>query len=186
MKQLFVFAVPVLLPAMAWCQAGDPDLAEATAVGGVVSGLGTHGFVGAGAGMAISRYFQAVGEISFAPLGSYTVRYRPASQTVQQSRLYDFNVSLHVQVPVGNKWAPYVLAGPSVLWDNFKSVSVGHAGAVKGVSVNETNFGFHTGAGVRYYLPHDWGIRPEVRVVISAKTYVVASFGVFYTFPKEN
>jgi len=151
----------------------------------MVSGVGTHGFVGAGAGMAINRYFQAVGEISFAPLGSYTIRTRPAYETVQQSRLYDFNFSLHIQVPVGKKWAPYALAGPGVLWDNFTSVTVGAAGAVRGVSVNETNFGFHAGGGVRYYLPHDWGIRPEFRVVISAKTYTVASFGVFYTFPKE-
>jgi len=186
MKRLFVFAVvPVLLSAMAWCQAGDPELAEASAFGGFVSGIGTHGFVGAGAGMAIGKYFQGVGEVSFAPIGSNTIRDHPATQTVQQSRVYDFNFSLHVQFPIGKKLAPYAIAGPSVIWNSFQSTTVGPGGDVKALAVNETNFGFHTGGGVRYYLPHDWGIRPEVRVVISAKTYVVTSVGLFYTFPKE-
>ncbi len=173
------------MPAQGWCQTGDPESAEVAAYVGGLFGLGAHPYVGASAGLAAGRHVICVGDISWAPLGGYTIRTRPASQMIQESRLYDFNFSAHVQIPINKKFAPYAILGPSVLWNNFTTTTVASSGQGVRVSDNNVNFGFHTGAGARYYVRNDWGIRPEVRVVISNKTYVVASLGFFYTFPNE-
>jgi opacity protein-like surface antigen len=172
----------LLVVPLAWCQSAEQDVSEFGGYGGGLFGLGAHPYVGATAGLSAARYLIVVGDVSYAPLDNATIRTRPGTQTVQQSRLYDFNLSLHIRFPVTKKWAPYVIAGPSVLWDNFRVTKI-NSGVAVTVSDNETNFGFHTGAGVRYYVNDDWGIRPEFRVVITNKTYTVASVGIFYTFP---
>ena len=51
------------------------------------------------------------------------------------------------------------------------------------VAIDEFNFGFHTGGGVRYYIREGWGIRPELKVVVSHRTYTRFTIGFFYTLP---
>lgn len=44
---------------------------------------------------------------------------------------------------------------------------------------------FQTGAGLRYYVGDKWGIRPELKVIISSRTFTAVSMGVFYVLPSN-
>ncbi|MCX6630180.1 MAG: hypothetical protein NTW28_21390, partial [Candidatus Solibacter sp.] len=48
---------------------------------------------------------------------------------------------------------------------------------------SDFDFGFHTGAGLRYYVRENWGIRPELKVIVSKQTYTRLSVGIFYVLP---
>jgi hypothetical protein len=94
--------------------------------------------------------------------------------------LFDFNFGFHIRVPVRKRWAPYAILGGGLLFDSFRAVS-GPQGAL--ISIDEFNFGFHTGGGVRYYIREDWGVRPEFKFVVSNRTYTRFTVAVFYNLP---
>jgi hypothetical protein len=145
---------------------------------------GIHPLVGAGTGYFFSRYGGYFLESSFAPLGGHALRTQ-AGTGIDQSRLYDFAFTGHVRIPIGNRWEPYGIVGAALLYNTYRQTAVNSAGAVVSRGISTTNFGFHTGGGFRYYVRETWGIRPELRIIVSNQTYVGVAVGIFYQFPGE-
>jgi len=175
----------LLMPATLVAQSGDTDVGEASAFAGWTSGIGSHPAAGGSMGTVLSRYSMVLFEASYVPLGSYTMRRPPDEARVQDSHVYDLNVSLHIRIPVRERWAPYAIVGGGLLWNRYTS-SVGDAQGIAMVSHNShSGFGFHTGAGFRYYVGKNWGVRPEVRVTLSNPTYTRLSVGFFYVLPSN-
>jgi len=50
---------------------------------------------------------------------------------------------------------------------------------------DQINGALHTGAGVRYYVRPSWGIRSEVKVIVSKEVYTQILMGVFYVTPSN-
>jgi hypothetical protein len=172
---------PATLPA----QSGDTDVGEVAAFGGGGFGMGTHPVVGGSTGIAFSKYGIALIEGSFMAMGQDTLRGQPpviqplgVVNETKRSHLYDVNTSFHIRVPVRERWAPYVLVGAGILFNTYRSVVTQEAGYV---AFDDLNFGFHTGGGLRYYIGKYWGIRPELKVVVSNQAYTRFTIGVFYT-----
>jgi hypothetical protein len=180
----------LVLTTPSFAQSGDSDTGEVAAFGGGVFGIGTHAAVGASSGVAFSKYGIGLIEVAFSPLGDQTVRRRIGPRP-ENSKLFDFNFSVHIRIPVKQRFAPYAIVGGGLLFDKFKVVptvgpppETGEPPTVQpAFSVDEANFGFHTGGGARYYIREDWGIRPEFKVIVSNRTYTRFTVGIFYTLP---
>jgi hypothetical protein len=172
------FAGSSCLPVL-HAQSGETDTGEVAAFGGGSFNPGAHPVVGASSGLAFSRYGMGLIEVAFAPLGNNTLRHR-SGVPVEASHLYDFNLSFHIRIPVRERWAPYGILGGGFLFNSFRAIS-GPEGLK--VGVDEFNGAFHTGAGLRYYIRPDWGIRPELKVIVSNRTYARFTMGIFYTLP---
>jgi hypothetical protein len=132
-------------------------------------------------------------EVAYSPLKNDTLR-RRTGPPVEGSNLFDFNGSFHIRIPVRERWAPYAIVGGGLLFNPFRAVllppgpadpSTGEPTRQGGATfaVDEFNFGFHTGGGLRYYITPDWGIRPELKVIVSNRTYARFTVGIFYTLP---
>jgi hypothetical protein len=173
---------PALMPAQFYDGEG-----EVTAFGGGTFGLGgAHPAIGASSGTSFSPYAIGLIEAAFTPLGDETLRRRTGARA-ENSRLFDFNFSVHIQAPVRRRWAPYGIVGAGLLFDAFRAVPTGAPQDEPGqtqppvvLAVDEFNFGFHTGGGVRYYIRDDWGFRPEFKVIVSNRTYTRFTIGIFY------
>ena len=183
-------AWPILLaawwsvPQMASAQSGETDgSGEVAVLGGGAFGIGGRPAVMGSAGVAISRYGMLMVDTSFNPMGSYTIQPWPARSTVDRSLLYDFGLDFHVRIPVGERWAPYGIAGVGLLWDLVRQHTVDAQGQSLVNHFNQFNGAFHTGAGLRYYVGKTWGIRPEVRVIVSKQIYTQVMMGIFYVTP---
>jgi hypothetical protein len=178
-RGLVAVALCLFTPAILCAQSGETDTGEVAAFGGGSFGLGTHPVVGGSTGLAFSRYGMGLIEVAFTPMGNDTVRDR-TGQSPQNSRLFDFNASFHIRIPVRERWAPYGILGGGLLMNQFKAIS-GPQGLL--VAADDFSFGFHTGGGLRYYIRQDWGIRPEFKVIISDRTYTRFTVGIFYNLP---
>lgn len=180
-RWILATALCALLSGALLAQSGESETGELTALGGGIFGLGSHPVVGGSSGFSFSRYGLVQLEAGYMPMGQNTLRHRKATDpATQDSSLYDFNVSVHIRVPVRERWAPYGILGAGLLFDTFNAAS-GPQGAL--VRVHESNFGFHTGAGLRYYISENWGIRPEFKIVVSNQTFTRLSVGIFYNLP---
>jgi hypothetical protein len=168
-----------LLSPVLRAQAGDSEVGEVSAYAGGHFGPGTHPTVGGSSGMAFAKYALGLIEVGFTPLGNDTLRHR-TGVPVESSHLYDFNTSVHIRIPIRERWAPYGIVGGGLLFNSFRAIS-GPEGPK--VAFEEFNAAFHTGAGLRYYVRRDWGIRPEFKVVVSNRTYTRFTVGIFYVLP---
>jgi hypothetical protein len=185
---VFVIALCTLVPSVLRAQSGDTDVGEVAAFGGWAFGVGTTGAVGGSSGTAFSKYGLLMIETAFSPIADKTLRHR-FGRPVENSRLFDFNSSLHIRIPVRKRWAPYGILGAGLLFDSVRVIPARPpenlepitppAPTAPTIAVEEFNFGFHTGGGVRYYIREDWGIRPEFRVVISNRIYTRFTIGIF-------
>jgi len=175
-------------PSWANAQAGGDDHGEVSAQGGVTFGGGSPGIgaqptVTAASGAAFSRYGMVLIGATYMPLGNHTIQNWPSPDTINRSHLMDFGVDFHIRIPVRDKWEPYFIAGGGVLWNFLQAESVNSAGARVVKQYDQVNGAFHTGGGVRYYVGEQWGIRPEVKVIVSKQIYTSISMGVFYSLP---
>ncbi len=150
------------------------------AVGGGSAGIGRQPVVAASSGLALSRYAIGLFDFSYMPLGSHTIQGWPDRASVVSSRLMDFGVDFHIQVPVREKWAPYGILGGGLLWNLVEQQM---ASSKRGY--NQFNGALHTGGGVRYYVNEKWGIRSEMRVIVSKHVYHSLDFGVFCIVPSN-
>jgi hypothetical protein len=166
-----------LLPTTVYGQT-ESDNGEVAALGGVTLGAGTQPAVIASAGIGFSKYGMGMFSIGFSPLGQSTIQPWPAHVTVDRSLLYDFGADFHLRIPVGERWAPYGIAGAGLLWNTIRQNT-----AAGGRHFDQFNGALHTGAGVRFYVNKSWGIRPEVKVVVSKQIYTQLMFGFFYVTP---
>ncbi len=179
-RRTLAVALWLLAPAAMLAQSGDADMGEVGFFGGGSFGLGTHPVIGGNSGMAFSRYGMGFIEASYMPAGKHTLRSQPDKESPQDSRLFDFNFSLHIRFPVRERWAPYGIVGAGLILNQYRAV-ITPKGAL--VSIDDFNFGFHTGAGFRYYIGENWGVRPEFRLIVSNHLYTRLSAGFFYTLP---
>ena len=164
-------------------QSSETGVGEVAAFGGGTFGIGSHALVGGSTGRSFSKYAIGLIETAFSPLGSSTVRPAPAGGPIDTSRLYDFNLGVHIRVPVKDRWAPYAILGGGLLWNTFDQTVAGPQGTASIKHYDNFDFGFQTGAGLRYYIRDNWGIRPELKVVVSKQTYTRFSVGIFYVLP---
>jgi len=176
-------AVGLLLAPVACAQSGDTEVGEVALLGGGTFGLGTHPAVKGSAGVAVSRYGILLIQTSFSPLGNETIRW-PARSTVAQSYLYDFGLDFHIRIPVKERWAPYGILGAGFLWD-VTHLYTGSSGVGPTIRWDQVNGAFHTGGGLRYYVRKNWGIRSELGVIVSTRTYTQFQTGIFYVTPPD-
>jgi opacity protein-like surface antigen len=170
--------VPVLL-----AQTGEPlqETGEVSAYAGVgFSGLGTHPWVGGSTGISPSKYAVALIDVSFMPLNSETLRHNLADVTT--SRLYDFNFTVHVQIPIHHRVTPYGLAGAALLYNTYLIPAVRPGGFAYIAGRSDVKFGFETGGGARYFVGKEWGLRGEYRYTVSTHNFSRILGGVFYQF----
>jgi hypothetical protein len=179
-------AIWLFSPIAGFAQLDETEGGEISAFSGGVLGIGSHPTFGGSAGGVISKYALALFEGSYTPLGNYTIQPWPARSTVGRSHLTDFNVSFHIRVPIKqSRWSPYGILGVGLLWDALRQDTVDPRGIAVSYHWNQFNAGFHTGGGVRYYIGENWGIRPELKVIVSKQTYTRASIGIFYCVPSN-
>lgn len=175
----------LLLPAMALAQSGEKDVGELAGFGGGGFGLGgSHGVVGGSSGIAFARNGMALLEAAYMPLGTDVLHPRTDYLSPSNSRLYDINMSIHIRIPVRERFAPYVILGGGLLWSQYEATPATALRPSTRVSRDEYRFGFHTGVGFRYYVGENWGFRPEYKAIISgSQTYSRFTVGVFYVLP---
>ena len=158
-----------------------PDLGEVSIYGGgAFGGVGNHPAFGAATGLGITKYAIGLIDSSFSPLGSRTLTRNP--HTTRRSQLYDFNFSVHVQIPLEQRWTPYLLLGSAFLYNTYQTETAGPQGMLLRAGVSDAKFGFETGGGVRYYVTGEWGVRAEYRYTISTNNFSRVFCGVFYQF----
>jgi len=188
----FAWAASILI-IVAWgfdasgahAQSGEADIGEVAGSAGVASGggIGAQAFVSGGVGLAFSRYGMGLIETSFLPLGQQTIQPWPAPFTVNHSYLLDFAFNIHIRIPVKHRWAPYAIVGTGLLWDLVQQRTTDSTGVTTVRGYNQFNGVLNTGGGLRYYFGQKWGIRPEVKVLVSKQVYTCVSVGVFYVIP---
>jgi hypothetical protein len=166
----------------AWAQAVPYDMTgEFAAYFGPASGPGSaHLSVGGSTAAAVGRWAMAGFDVAYTPIDDASLRWLSAGTVIRNSRLYDFNANLRIRVPVGlrrTQW--YGILGAGLLHNSFQSATPAGSQSLVFTSGSTDNFAFQTGGGLRYYVGEGWGVRPELRVVVSAKNYVLFSLGVF-------
>lgn len=176
-------AISWFRPAVAVAQPPDSEAGEVAGFVGGAFGMGTKPTAAGSAGVAISRYAMALFDTSFLPMGQHTIQPWPPRSTVDRSYLLDFGVDFHIRIPIKERWAPYGIVGTGLLWNMVRQHTVNSQGQTMVNHYDQFNGALHTGAGLRYYISPNWGIRPEVKVVVSKQTYVQAMVGIFYVTP---
>jgi len=167
-----------------WAQVGDhyDEDGEFSIYTGIAAGpLATHPTVGGSAGVFFSKYAGILIDSSFVPLGSNTlVRHPNATRT---SRLFDNNVTTHIQIPINRRWAPYGLLGAAIIYNTYQIQRLGPLGELNFHGVSDVKFGAEVGGGTRYYIREDWGVRGEFRYTVSTQNFARVVFGIFYRLP---
>jgi opacity protein-like surface antigen len=164
-------------------QWGATDAGEVSAYTGIAFGAtGARPTVGGSSGISASRYAIALIETSYIPLGHRTLAYHPGV-FASSSGLFDFNFVVNVRVPVKERWEPYGILGPAVLYNLYRADIVQPNGTVvRRSGLSDWKFGWETGAGLRYYVRETWGVRGEYRYTISTRNFSRVQAGIFYQF----
>lgn len=145
---------------------------------------GHYGTVGAGLGLLPAKYGGYFLDVGYTSLGTSTVRRH--TEPIRQSRLYDMALLGHIRIPlVSRKYEPYGIVGGGAFYSTFQVPAPSPAPVNSWVTKSDVNFAFHTGAGLRYYVQPNWGIRPELKVSISGQTFVGFTVGIFYQIPSD-
>ena len=176
--------LPVLILGLAvmplFGQSAEDDVKEVDGFAGGSFGAGSRGAVGAGAGVALSRHGLALLEGMYMPLGREILWRRSDIQRPQDSYLLDLGLSFQIRLPVGDRRTAYGIIGSGLLYNAYRAPA---GTAARLTDMQDFKGEFHTGAGLHYYVGDKWGIRPEVKVIISSRTFATVSMGVFYVLP---
>jgi opacity protein-like surface antigen len=157
------------------------DMSELSSYVGAGLGAGAaNAWVGGSTGVSTSKYFMAVIDTSFLPMGSRTLRTDLVGTTT--SRLYDFNFQGQILIPVHHRVTPYLLLGAGVLYNTYEIAAVHPDGVAYLAGRSDCKFGFQTGAGARFFAREDFGFRAEYRFTPSTRNFNRMMFGVFYQF----
>jgi opacity protein-like surface antigen len=174
-------------PAVLLAQAGSHGVGEVSGYGGLTVGpVGTRAAAGASTGLAFSRYASGLMDFSYMPLGAGTLQSFPPEIAIKGSALFDLNLSLHIRIPAKRRWEPYGILGAGVLFSSYQLASRGGAGVISYASRSDTDLGFETGAGFRYFVKRNWGVRTEMRYTVSHRSFGRILTGVFYQFEHES
>lgn len=167
---------------------GDPgEVAALGSIGfvGGSHGVGTHWSITGSAGVPFSRLGMFLFETTVMPLGQRTIQDWPARTAVEKSFLIDFGTDFHVRIPAGRRWTPYAIAGTGLLWDMVRWNTTDASGMPWVRQINQFNGALHTGGGVRFHVGEHWGIRSEVKVIVSKEVYTLISIGIFCATPPD-
>jgi len=164
----------ILLSLSSRSQAENNATGELSAYTGILMGLGTRAAVGATTGYISQPYLITLFDFAYSPVGTETIR-TIAPPGVNHSRLYDLSLGVHIQVPGRRRWTPYGILAASMVCTTYDDISTG-----KGRQ--SAFFGFQTGGGLRYFISDNWGVRSELKVIVSHRTFTRLGFGVFYQF----
>jgi hypothetical protein len=167
-------------------QSGNSGVGELSGSTGVTFGsVGTHLAVGASSGWLFSRYGAWLMDLSYMPLGGSTLQSYGGQVSVAGSALYDWSFTGQIRIPIRDKWEPYLIGGPAVLFSSYRVAA--RNGQEAGVYGNrgDTDLAFETGTGVRYFLADNWGIRAETKFTFSHRSFGRFSIGGFYQFEGE-
>ena len=135
---------------------------------------------GASSGLAFSRYAIGLLDLSYMPLGGNTLQRYPERVGIKDSGLFDLNLSVNIRIPWRKHWEPYGIAGAAVLFSTYQ------VGPAIYRSRSDTDLGFETGGGLRYYVTENWGARTEVRYTICNRNFGRVLAGVFYQFERDD
>ena len=178
-------AALALLPAVASAQRPEGESGEISAIGGIAggSGLGVQPTVTGSAGYAFSKWGMVLFDTSYLPMGNHTIQSWPAPADVHKSWTLDFGMDIHIRIPVKAKWEPYGIVGTGVLWNSLHANDTIANQFVVEKHFNQVNGALHTGGGFRYHVSENWGVRSEVKVIVSKQIYTQMLMGVFYVTP---
>jgi hypothetical protein len=181
--RLSFISLLVVLAAPASGQTPGADTAQAAIYsGGLFSGFGTHPVVGGAFGIEFAKNALFFLDTSYASLNGDTLL-RPNPPGVQNSRLFDFNANFQFSIPAGRRWAPYAILGSGALFSSYDVTQIDAAGRVVVIAHESTaKYAFQTGGGARFYVNESWGVQPEVKVFIGARSFARMSMGVFFNF----
>jgi opacity protein-like surface antigen len=146
--------------------------------GAAFGGLGTHPSVSGSAGVAITRFAMVLVDAGAIPVGNATLL-PTGPLIISGSTLFNFGVTLQARIPV-NRWEPYVLLEPALLVNSYLAGDPAGSAAIHYQGNRHSKFGLEGGAGTRYYVKRNWGVRAEFRYVSSAKNFSEIQAGVFY------
>ncbi|HJZ98407.1 MAG TPA: outer membrane beta-barrel protein [Candidatus Solibacter sp.] len=149
-------------------------------VGAGINSGASSAWVGGSAGVSTSKYFMAVLDTSFLPLGNHTLR--TGLVGTRTSRLYDFNFDGQILIPLHYRVTPYGLLGAGVLWNTYQIARLRPDGVPYFAGWSDVKFGFQTGGGVRIFVREGFGFRGEYRFTASTQNLNRVMFGVFYQF----
>jgi opacity protein-like surface antigen len=171
----------VFAPATLLAQySSDEETSELGTYGGAGFGAGTHAWVGGTSGVSPSKYFMAVLDASFMPMGATALRRDLVGTST--SRLYDFNFGGQVLIPIHHRINPYGLVAAGLLYNTYHIETVRPDGYVYLAGRSDCKFAFETGGGMRYFVTEGFGVRGEYRYTVSTRNFSRISAGVFYQF----
>ena len=114
-----------------------------------------NGTIGGGIAKAINTRWQVIGEIAYV-----------------HSNAAEFGVNGHYVFPLSNpKLTPYALVGLGIL----------HAGGARN---SNTSVGANLGGGLRWQTGRNWGIRPELKMLVGDGVKGRFIVGLYYNFGK--
>jgi hypothetical protein len=115
-----------------------------------------NGTIGGGLAKAINTRWQVIGEIAYV-----------------HSHAAEFGVNGHYVFPLRDhpKFTPYALVGLGVL----------HSGGARN---SDTTFGANLGGGLRWQTGSNWGIRPELKMLVGDGVHGRFIVGLYYNFGK--
>jgi opacity protein-like surface antigen len=151
--------------------------------GGTAGGLKTHPVITGSAGVSLSRYLMLMGETTVIPLSNQTLIPTAAAE-VRGSDLFDFNIALQGRIPI-KKWDLYGVFGMAVLMNPYTAGIQTPSGAIAYVGQRHSKFGLEWGAGYRYFVKENWGVRMEYRYTSSTRNFNRVTGGLFYQFDSE-
>ena len=174
----------ILIATVAFAQGEPPeDVSELSTYGGVGFGIGgARPWVGGSTGVSPSKYFMALIDASFLPLGGRTLRTDLLTSAITRSRLYDFNFTGQIQIPTHHRVTPYGLLGAGILFNTYTLSLTRPSGVAYLAGRSDVKFAFETGGGVRYFISDEWGVRGEYRYTVSTQNFNRLLVGVFYQF----
>jgi len=151
-----------------------------TYVGAGIGSGGTNAWVGGSTGVSTSKYFMALIDTSFLPLGTRTLR--TGLVGTRTSHLYDFNFNGEILIPLHYRVRPYALLGAGILWNTYQIAALNPNGVAYFSGQSDVKFDFQTGGGVRIFAREDFGFRGEYRFTASTRNFNRVLVGVFYQF----
>jgi hypothetical protein len=158
MKLAAVAALAIGLSSVAVAQQVEKGQTE---VLGYVGGITNNGGAALGGGLqyGFQKHLLASGELGFAT-GSTGYN------------LFTFDANAHILLPLKAypKVTPYGLVG---------------LGFIKATNGGTHDTGLNLGGGARWEVGRDWGVRPEIKVLIADNTSVRFSIGVYKSFGKR-
>ena len=166
----------------------------AASIGGISlsNGGGNHVHLGSVFGTAVRDRLFVFGELGYAPLTGKTTTTVVDGSPVRISasaRLVDFGGGLQVILTSGEKFETYVIGAVGA--GRMSASGSSHVPGTNldvSISSSDTKARLGGGAGLRYYVSENWGIRPELRVDRyfgdQGSTAFRYTVGVFYQFGK--